>query len=462
MKIEATTAKAYQLVHDGILALARAERQGIRIDTEYCEQKIQHLTRKIQYLEKKLEDTKFYRHWQHIYGRKTNIHSNHQLSRILYKDMKIEPLKMTGKGVQGATDEAALEQINIPELKTILEIRKLAKIKDTYLGAFLREASDGYIHPFFNLHTVKTHRSSSSCPNFQNVPKRDKEALKICRRALFPRPGHMLVEADFSSIEVMLSCCYSKDPTMINYVKNKKSDMHLDMAKQIFIFDKLDKNVPAHAILRQAAKNAFVFPQFYGDYYGNNVKGLADWAKLPQSRWKSGMGIELPDGRYISDHLSTQGIRSFDKFTEHLKGVENDFWNNRFKVYNAWRKAWVAEYRKKGYLKMLTGFICSGIMGKNEIMNYPIQGTAFHCLLKTFILLDEAMRKEQWDTKLIGQIHDSIIMDVNPNEFEHVQLTAHKIVKEELPALWNWINVPLNIEIDVYGVDQSWVKPITL
>ena len=458
MKIQATMADAYKLIHEGVLALARAERQGIQINVKYCERKRRRLERKIEHLENKLKKTKFYRRWEHIYGAKTNVYSNHQLAQILYKVLKIDPPKLTQKGEMGATDEEALRRIDIPELKIILQIRKLAKVKETYLGAFLREETDGCIHPVFNLHLVKTYRSSSDSPNFQNIPKRDKESLRICRKALFPRPGHTLVGMDFSALEVMISCCYHKDPVMLNYVRDKNSDMHLDMAKQIFVFDELDKKIPAHALLRQAAKNGFVFPQFYGDYYANNALGLADWVKLPQGRWKRGMGIELPDGFHISDHLIKNGIKSFDKFVDHIKAVEDDFWNRRFKIYNQWKKAWVGRYRKRGYLKMLTGFRCSGVMRNNEIINYPIQGTAFHCLLFTFVRLDEIMRKERWDSRLIGQIHDEVVADVHPDELPHIEETAHRIVREELPAAWPWIIVPLEIEIEVYGVDKPWVK----
>jgi len=457
LKIKASTKDAYQLVHDGILALARAEQQGIRIDTEYCEKKKQHITRRIDHLQKQIEGTKFYRRWNHIYGSKTNIYSNHQLSNILYKIMKVTPPKLTNKGNMGATDEDALSHIDIPELKLILQMRKLAKIRDTYLEAFLREEVGGYIHPFFHLHLARTYRSSSSSPNFQNIPKRDKEALKICRGALFPRPEHQLLEADFSAIEVNISCQYHKDPVMLSYLKDENSDMHLDMAKQIFIFDSLDKNTPSHSILRQAAKNGFVFPQFYGDYYENNAKGIAEWIKLPQTKWRLGTGIKLSEDKYISDHLIQHGIKSFTHFVEHMKDVENDFWTRRFKGYAAWRKAWVKKYRELGYLKMLSGFVCSGTLRKNEIINYPIQGTAFHCLLYTFIKLDEIMRKESWDSKLIGQIHDSILMDVNPNELVRIETTIQKIVKEELPKFFKWIVIPLEIEIEVYEGDKPWV-----
>lgn len=456
MKIQATTTDAYRLFHDGALALARAEREGIRVDTEYCARKVKHLERKIEYHQKKLEDTKLYKHWRYVYKDKTNIHSNQQLSRILYTNMKITPIKSTETG-QGSTDEDALRRLDVPGLNLILSIRKLTKIKNTYLGAFIREQYNGFIHPSFNLHNVRTYRSSSEGPNFQNIPKRDKEAMKICRRAILPRPGHMLVEADFSALEVNISECYHKDPIMMSYLLNPSSDMHLDMGKQIFLMRDMNKSIPSHAVLRQAAKNGFVFPQFYGDYYGNNAYSLADWVKLSYGEWGEKEGIELSNGFHISDHLRKRGIKSFEQFVEHMKKVEDDFWGKRFKEYGKWRERSVKEYRRRGWLKLYTGFVCSGIMRRNEIVNYPIQGSAFHCLLFTFIELDKIAQKEKWKSKLVGQIHDSILMDVDPSELNHIKDCLQIIVKETLPNAWKWIIVPLEIEVEEYGINKPWV-----
>ena len=456
IQVKATTADAYKLIHDGALALARAEREGIRVDIEYCEKKKKHLTKKIKHYHSKLKGTKFYTKWESIYGGKTNIYSNYQLSRLLYHIMKIEPPKTTASG-QGSTDDDALNQINMPELKIILKIRKLTKVRDTYLHAFVREQYNGYIHPTFHLHTVRTFRSSSSDPNFQNIPKRDKESMQICRRALLPHPGAMLAEADFSAIEVMISACYHRDPVMLKYLKDKNSDMHANMAKQIFMLDDLDRSQPAHSTLRTAAKNGFVFPQFYGDYYLNNAMSLAEWVKLPQAAWGENKGLVLPNGQYISDHFRGNGIKSFQQFVKYVEKVEDDFWNNRFKIYNSWRKAWVKQYRKQGSLKMFTGFTCSGVMRENEIINYPIQGSAFHCLLFTFIELDRIMMQEKWRTKLLGQIHDSIVMNIYPEEFDHVKQTIFNIVNKILPSAWDWITVPLEIDLEVYGIDKPWI-----
>lgn len=459
MKVEATRADAYQLLHDGSLALARAEQYGIRVDVEYCERTKYRLTRKINALEAKLRDSELYARWRRRFRQNTNIRSRDQLSKVLYEDYGYEPPKLTGTG-KGATDEEALRlmQDKVPEIEWFLEIAKLIKIRDTYIEGFLQNQYAGIMHPTFNLHTVRTYRSSSSDPNFQNIPKRDEYAMRITRRAILPRPGHMLMEADFASLEVMISACYHKDPTMLKYLKTK-GDMHLDMAKRIFLLDEMDRSLPSHAILRSAAKNGFVFPQFYGDYYVNNAISLCEWIKLPsEGRWKKGQGIQLPDGTPIADHFIANRIRSFDDFVEFIKGVEEHFWGKLFPVYANWRERWVRRYRKKAYLDMYTGFRVTGEMRRNQIINIPVQGSAFHCLLKTFIRVDEIMRKEKWRSRLIGQIHDSMVLDVDPDEFDRVRSVIEETVHDYLPSTWKWIIVPLEIEIETFGVDKPWVK----
>lgn len=445
------------LMHKGALALARAERQGIRIDLEYCENKKFHLTRKINKLTREVKDSDFFKKWKQVYGAKANIGSNQQLAEILYNVMKI-PIDNRTVSKQGSTDENTLSNLGIPELKTIIQIRKLKKLRDTYLNAFTREAVNGYIHPFFNLHTVRTFRSSSDKPNFQNIPIRDKESGKTCRRALFPRPGHQFIEGDFSGLEVSIATCYHQDPVMIKYLHDKTSDMHLDMATQIFIFDHMEKSNLAHYRLRQASKNGFVFPQFYGDYFGNNAIKLCEWVKLPKTRWKAGMGMDLGDGTTIGDHLISKGIKSFNQFVDHLRDVEYDFWNNRFGVYEQWKNAWLENYKEVGYFSMFTGFTCSGIMRKNEVINYPVQGAASHCKLWSLIRLDEIAIEENWDSKIVGEIHDSILVDTHPDELEHVKETIHRVTEVELAEYWKWITVQLKVDIDVYDLDSPWLE----
>ena len=455
------TKEAYELFHNGILALSRAEQQGFRVDVDYVLSQKKHLTRRIGRLERKFKDSNFYKHWEHVM-KKADINSNQKLGHYIYNVKKIKPAKLTTTG-KGSTDEEALKQLNIPELNDLLDIRKLKKVRDTYLDAFHREQVDGYIHPFFNLHLVKTYRSSSDSPNFQNIPKRDEEAMSLCRRALYPRPGHQLMEIDYSGLEVRIAACYHKDPTMLKYLNDPCSDMHTDMAKQIFMLDKIDKSIAGHDTLRQAAKNGFVFPEFYGDYYKNCAENMAcNWGKLPHGTWKKDQGIEIDyidkmfKPYYLSNHLISKGIKSYDAFVEHVRVIEQDFWGKRFKVYAKWKDRWWEEYKQKGYIHTYTGFTCSGIMSKNDCINYPVQGAAFHCLLWSLIKIDQVIQKEHWDTQIIGQIHDSIILDVNPNELKKVWQTIHYITCEDLPGTWKWICVPLEVDAEICEVDTSW------
>ena len=454
--VEAMTMDSYNLLHEGTLSFARTERAGIHIDVDYCIKKKEVLTRKIIYLQKKLGETRLAKQWKHHFGDKFNLNSNYQLSKILYAVKKITPPKLTFAG-KGSTDNASLSELNMPELNLLLEIRKLIKIRDTYLEAYLREQVNGIIHPFFNLHLVRTYRSSSDSPNLQNVPKRDNEAMKICRRAILPSPGYQLVEADYSGLEVRISACYHRDKTMLKYVRTPGSDMHADMTKQIFLLDSFDKKSQAHSLLRYIVKGAFVFAEFYGDYYKNSAINLCKESGLPlQGKWHSRQGVLLSENYYLSEHLINNGISSFPQFQKHMQKIENNFWNVKFKGYQAWKDNSWKDYQEKGYINTLTGFRCSGLMDKKNVSNYPIQGSAFHCLLKAFIEIDKISIKERWKSHLIGQIHDSMLLNVYPDELDHVIDIVREETCEKLPKIWDWIITPLDINIIVYGIDASW------
>lgn len=454
MNISPTTYEAYSLFHRGVLALANAEQTGLRIDMDYVDRRIAYLQRKSIRLEEEFKDTNFFKRWQHSSKNKVNIDSGIQLGHYLYGVRKIKPIKTTVTG-KGATDAEALQQLGIPELDLLLEKGKLKKTLDVLLG-FKAEQVNGIVHPVFNLHLVRTYRSSSDSPNFQNIPKRDEMMMQTVRKAIYPRPGHQFLELDYSGLEVRIAACYHKDPNMLRYIKDPTTDMHGDMATQLFKVKDFNKKIPEHYTLRQAAKNGFVFPEFYGSYYKNCAVNLAcTWGQLPHGKWETGQGIPMPDGT-LSDHLIAKKITSLDSFTNHVKAVEEDFWGNRFYHYDKWKEKNWNDYKKKGYIDLLTGFRCSGVMRRNDVNNYGTQGAAFHCLLWSFIELDALIQRKKLDTRLVGQIHDSIILDVNPDELEFIVKAAQRITTKELPAYWKWIIVPLEIEMDFCLVDQPW------
>jgi len=451
MKINPNTKEAYQLFHEGALAFCRAEQQGLRIDVNYCQQQKENLTNEIGQIREEAEKSKLVKHWKHVYGAKYNFNSNFQLAHILYDIRKIKPMKTTASG-RGATDEEALTALDMPELDAIIKIRKLMKIRDTYLDAYIREQVNEKIHPFFNLHLVRTYRSSSDSQNFQNIPKRDEFAKKITRGVIFPRKGYQFVGLDFSGIEVRVACIYTEDDKLIHDVLH--GDMHKDMAIELYKLDSLDKHHEGEGRFRQGTKGGFVFPQFYGDYYGHCAPNLVKYAS----------NAYLKDGTPGLVHLEKKGlirldkkgnVKNIDNFIEHVKKVEDEFWHVRYKKYTRWKdKVW-KRYQKKGYIDMLTGFRCSGLMNKKDVTNYPFQGTAFHCLLKAFIEVDRIAYADGWDSFPVFQVHDEMVCDTNPKEMKKVAKVMQYVATEWLAKQWEWINIPLEVEMEYTEVDES-------
>ena len=121
------TKEAYKLFHDGILALAEIERNGMRVDMQYLLNQKKELTEKIEQLEQQIHESEFFNTWKKKTGKQINIYSSVQLANYLYSIKGITPKKKTAKGT-GSTDEEALRLLNIPELELLLEIKKIKKI----------------------------------------------------------------------------------------------------------------------------------------------------------------------------------------------------------------------------------------------------------------------------------------------------------------------------------------------
>ena len=445
------TKQAHWLMHQGAIALSHVEQTGIQIDVEYCRRIQQHLTRQIARLDSMLAESSLGKVGYKRYGAKLNLNSDPQLAKILFTDMGFKPVRLTESSDDGnenySVDRDSLAEIDLPEIKHLVQRRKLAKTRDTYIGNFIKEQVDGVVHPFFHLNTTRTFRPSTSAPNFANIPKRDPEIQKICRRAIIPRPGCKILSMDFSGIEVRIATCYHKDPTMIAYNKDPSTDMHRDMAMEIYLLEKEQVTKP----IRHSGKNEFVFPEFYGDWYGSCAPNL----------WKSAHKSEthtLKDGRLLAQYLKAKGLTTENKFTDHLKKVEDNFWNKRFKVYSQWKKDWWAAYQKKGFFETLTGFYCQGVMWKNDAINYPIQGSAFHCMLYSLIKLDEFITKYKMKSRIINQIYDDIMANIYPDEEKDIVEYSYDVMTRQLPKEWPWIIVPLDVETQMSQVDGNWYE----
>jgi len=450
--ITATTKDAYELMHRGVLALQKASQNGMRIDVEYCKQKIKELSTVIDSQYAQFWESNVGKIWASIYKEKRNVNSDLQLRYILFKQLKRKPTKFTSNE-NSSVDFEVLSELGkeLPEISHLIKIRKYQKARDTYLKGLLREQVNGILHPFFPTHLVRTFRSSSNSINFHNQPKRDKRIKKIVRSAIFPRLGHQLGSADYAGIEVTISACYTEDDRLIHDIIH--GDMHRDMAQELYMIDEIDKHHPGENNLRQGGKNSFVFPEFYGDYWRNCAAGLLKWAGISTLKDGTPALVHLQNKKLIK--LDKNGaIRDFEKFEDHVRKIEDDFWNVRYRKYQAWKDNQWKKYTKQGYIDSLTGFRYSGIMNRKQVNNYPIQGSAFHCLLWSFIELTD--RLENWDTNLIGQIHDESVADIAPDECDSFFTMTQQITCKELPDVWKWIIVPLKIEAEVAPVDASW------
>ena len=142
-------------------------------------------------------------------------------------------------------------------------------------------------------------------------------------------------------------------------------------------------------------------------------------------------------------------------FEHHIKKVEERFWGERFTKYDAWRKKLWKDYLANGYFRMLTGFLVKGVYKRNEVINSPVQGAAFHCLLWALIRLVKWLRKSKMRSRVVGQIHDSIIADVHRSELQDYLAMARQLLVVDIREYYRWLDViPLGVEAEV--AESNW------
>ena len=433
-----------ELTMPGLDSFADHEESGIKLNRDYLlTQKKFIQERRVPRIKKKIMNYPEVGIWRQLFPDNFNLASPDQLAKILFGYKKIKPQKHTEKGKPSVSSDS-LEMLEDPLVTDIMEFKRLEGLTGK-LNTILKESNTDRVRSFFHLHTTKSYRSSSSNINFQNLPIRDPDSKKVIRGGFIPRPGNQLMEIDYSGVEVAVSACVHKDPNMINYVVDATTDMHRDEAEEIFL---LPRELVSKE-LRQAAKGGFVFPQFYGDYFDPCAEAI--WLEITKYKWTLNNSEQT-----AKNHLYKEGIRTLDDFKKHMSDVEYRFWNDKFGVYAEWKDIHLKEYGKKGYFDLLTGFRCGGYMKKNEALNLPIQGPAFHCLLWSDIKLTRIFRREGLRSLLIGQIHDAIIIDAVPEEIPYIAKIAKKVMCDDLREAWDWLIVPMKIDIETTPIEGSW------
>jgi DNA polymerase I len=458
-----TTPGAYRLLHEGTLALAEVEHNGIRIDKAYLDAALDGTAAQMSTLEHELRADPLYARWRRRFGDRTKLTSADQLADVIFGELGYKSRGKTKSEKREKADEAAFEGIDLPFIKTYFKLKHLIKARGTFLEGFRREMvehSDGawFIHPNYNLNTVATFRSSCDSPNWQQMPVRNKIMEEIVRRCIVARAGHLLVELDYSQAEIRVAGDYTLDPVLIEDVT--KGDVHRALAARLFRADPADVSSAA----RHVAKNKFVFPQFYGDYYVACAKSIWDALEfqgirhgkdnkgLPMKEWLASRGIRE---RGACD----PALRPVPRTFEHLvKEAEDYFWNERWRVFTQWKRDWHAAYLRDGGFMMKTGFGVNQVLARNEVINYPIQGPAFHCLLWSLIRMNQRLRQCRMRSRMIGQTHDSMLGDVHPRERDDFIHMAREVMTRDLHRAWDWLTVPMEVEAEICPLDGSWFE----
>lgn len=441
-----TNITGFNLFHEGVLALCEIESHGVHIDVSYYDRQLKLMERKIRKTEREIQESNEAILYKSKKRSELNTNSPVQLKTLFYDILKYTPIKMT-KGTKNnpegnpSTDFESLFEFGTDFSNKIVLLRKQRNLRDRIIE-FLREEVDGIMYPTAFLNIAISFRSAMMDPNFQNIPKRDRVSQELIRSGILPSPGKLIMDIDYKGIEVGMAACNNKDPVLISYIKDKTKDMHRDSIMEILM---LKKN-QVTKMLRYYGKNGFVFPEFYGDYYVDCAKSI----------WKGIQKEETADGIPVLDHLRDKGIFDYLQFEEHVRGVERNFWYKKFKVYREWKERIWNQYQEQGYVDLLSGFRCSGLMDKKDVTNYPNQGPGFHCLLWSLIQVQKRALKEKWNSKIIGQIHDQLVIDTDPNEIEYIVPIIKKIMCEDIVKHWPWIIVPLEVEIEVSEVDGNW------
>jgi len=437
--------RAYRFFHLGLFVFSDIQKDGIQIDMEHYEQEGVQIAKRITKLLLSLKASEENKKFRARFGRDVNIRSHKDLSVLLFDVLGYTTKKRTGTGAL-STDKEVLFELSLPYCKKLLLLKALIKIKDTYLAQYKRCSFKNKLHPFFDLHTTRTYRSSSSFPNFQNVPVRDETAKKVIRGGIIPSTGNKLVEWDYSGIEVRVAACYTRDPVLIDYLNTLDSDMHRDQAMDLFSLD----NNQCTSILRSEIKSRFVFPEFYGSYYKTCAVDI----------FNSCFEIKTADNITVRKHLRNKGIiggrsTEYCDFENHVKEIERKFWD-KFSVFRAWQEKSIDFYRRYGYVQTMFGHRRGGVLTHNQIINTPFQATAFHCLLWSLIQINRIRKIEGWKTKIVGQIHDSGVYDLYVPEQEYVLSTTYDIACSKIKRRFSWIIVPFDIEIDITDIDGAW------
>lgn len=388
--------------------LARMEQAGFLVDRKALYDFGERLTSSIDQLQQSI--------WA-LAGEPFNIQSPKQLGSILFERLMLPAGKKTKTG--WSTNAAVLDKLRgkHPIIEQILDYRTLTKLKSTYADGLLKEISaDGRIHTNFQMTVTATGRLSSTEPNLQNIPVRRELGAQI-RKMFVASPGKVLVDADYSQIELRLLAHIANDETMIAAFRSGE-DIHAVTASQVF-------GVPLAEVtpLQRSHAKAVNF----GIVYGISAFSLAQDIGVFQSEAKAYMDSYFAKYHGVHEYMTRVVEQAkADGYVTTLFGRRRDLPELKSSNFN------------------LRSF------GERVALNMPIQGTAADIIKAAMVRVDARMRAEHLQARLLLQVHDELIVECPAEEAE----TVKAILVDEMEHVVDY-RVPLLVDAKI---GASWAE----
>jgi len=392
--------------------LVRMEMEGIAIDTKSLAEISISLETRIDELSKTISEQA---------GRPFNLNSPKQLGEILFNDLKLIDKPKKTKTGQFKTDEQTLSSLTgkHPIIDSILEYREATKLKSTYVDALPAHIAPvtGRIHTHFHQLVAATGRLASTDPNIQNIPVRSAAGREI-RKAFVPSEGFTLLSCDYSQIELRVMASLADDESMIDAFRDQR-DIHTATAARVW-------GVKESEVTREQRSGAKMVN--FGIIYGISAFGLSQ---------------RLGIGRAEAAELIDNYFKEYPAIKEFMDRT-------------------ITEARESGFVQTLSGRrryfpdLTPGnqtIRGNAEraAINTPIQGTAADMIKLAMIKVDALLRKKQYRTRMLLQVHDELVFDLHPSEEATLIPEIIGLMETALP-LPN--HVPILVE---HGTGSNWL-----
>lgn len=410
---EADTTALFKTVELPLVqVLTDMEAEGINLNVKFLKELSKTLNADISILEKDIFEE---------VGETFNLASPKQLGVILFEKLKLVDKPKKTKTGQYSTAEDILSYLSKehPIVAKILEWRSLQKLENTYVSALPNDLNPNTkrIHTVYNQAVAATGRLSSNNPNLQNIPIRTPRGQEV-RKAFIPRDDdHILMAADYSQIELRIIAALSKDPAMVKAFQNNE-DIHAATAARVF-------DVSLEEVTREQRSNAKTVN--FGIVYGVSAFGLSQQTNLNRSESK-----ELIDTYY----------ERYPQLKQYISDQVNFARENGYVATVLGRRRYLKDINSQNA-------VVRGAAERNAV-NAPIQGSAADIIKLAMIQIHQKIKNENWQSKMLLQVHDELVFDVLKSEKEGFE----KMVKTEMEKAFD-IGLPLVVDI---GFGNHWLE----